>query len=533
MDRGPLPLGGRKQRLLLAELLLARGGVVSREKLIDGLWGERPPPSAAESLDTYVYRLRKTLGHDRLVREAGGYRLRVEPDELDADRFEQLVATASCAADAGDHAAAAAKLTEALELWRGAVAAELLDGAAGVTEARRLEEMRLSAMELRVEARLALGAGKELVPQLEQFVAEHPLRERLIGGPMLALYRAGRQTDALGAFQTARARLTRELGLEPGPGLHELQRRILQHDPTLGSPRFATPVGSRHRSRPRRLRACCRGRPGRGAAARFRYRRAAGSAPSGRQRGGRHQPLGGQTRIRDRAHGHARRDQRRLRFGLGGRTRCRRGLKAGSGLGGGGRPNPRRRRSREHRQRGRGHLGRQQRRRHCDQDRPDHRVDHPDDPATRSEPERDRVRRRSRMGGRCDRARAVRDRPGHRRPASHRAPRIAAERAPGRRRRDLGYRLRQRQRRETRPRVGPGAWPGARGRWAGSAGLATGRRLGREPTRRDRVTDQPDEPHRVLDDPGRERPDRARGPSRIGMGGRSILQDGRADRYQA
>jgi YVTN family beta-propeller protein len=249
VNGGPLPLGGRKQRLLLADLLLARGAVVSRDKLIDGLWGERPPASAAESLDTYVYRLRRTVGHDRLLRAPGGYRLRVEPGELDADRFEQLVATASRAADTGDHAGAAAKLTEALELWRGAVAAEVLDNVSGVSEAERLEEMRLSAMESRVEAQLALGNGKELVPQLERLFAEHPLRERLTGGLMLALYRAGRQTDALRAFQTARGRLSRELGLEPGPGLHELQRRILQHDPTLGSPRFATQGGSRHRER--------------------------------------------------------------------------------------------------------------------------------------------------------------------------------------------------------------------------------------------------------------------------------------------
>jgi ABC-type transport system substrate-binding protein/DNA-binding SARP family transcriptional activator/streptogramin lyase len=247
-DRGPLPLGGRKQRLLLAALLLADGAAVSRDRLIDVLWGEAVPPSAAESLDTYVYRLRKLLGHDRLLRDAGGYRLRVEPGELDAERFEQLVARAGDAADGGDQAAAAAELSEALELWRGPIAAELLDNGSGVPQAQRLEEMRLSALESRVEAQLALGAGKELVPQLEQFVAEHPLRERLIGGLMLALYRAGRQTEALEVFQRARARLTEELGLEPGPGLHELQRRILQHDPTLGSPTFATRGGSRHRS---------------------------------------------------------------------------------------------------------------------------------------------------------------------------------------------------------------------------------------------------------------------------------------------
>src|ERR1700733_6397247 len=114
VDRGPIPLGGRKQRLLLAMLLLARGAVVSRDKLVDGLWGERPPPSAAESLDTYVYRLRKLLGHDRLVREARGYRLRVEPGELDADEFERLLSRARAAADADDLAAAAGQFGAAL-----------------------------------------------------------------------------------------------------------------------------------------------------------------------------------------------------------------------------------------------------------------------------------------------------------------------------------------------------------------------------------------------------------------------------------
>jgi YVTN family beta-propeller protein len=249
VDGDPLSLGGRKQRLLLAMLLLARGAVVSRDELIDGLWGERAPPSAAESLDTYVYRLRKVLGHDRLLREAGGYRLRVEPGELDADRFEQLAASAGDATNGRGRAAAAAEWSEALELWRGPIAAEILDCASVGPEAQRLEEMRLSATESRVEAQLASGAGKELVPQLERLVAEHPLRERLIGGLMLALYRAGRQAQALEVFQTARTRLVGELGLEPGPGLHELQRRILRHDPSLGSPRFATSGGSRHLAR--------------------------------------------------------------------------------------------------------------------------------------------------------------------------------------------------------------------------------------------------------------------------------------------
>jgi YVTN family beta-propeller protein len=233
VDRGPLPLGGRKQRLLLAMLLLARGAVVSRDKLVDGLWGERPPPSAAESLDTYVYRLRKLLGHDRLVREARGYRLRVEPGELDADEFERLVSCARAAADADDLAAAVGQFGAALELWRGPLSEELLDGADLGVQAQRLEELRLSALESRIDALLALGAGADLVAELEQLLSENPHRERLLRGLMLALYRSGRQTEALAVFRTARAQLVEQLGLEPGPELHDLHRRILRHDPAL------------------------------------------------------------------------------------------------------------------------------------------------------------------------------------------------------------------------------------------------------------------------------------------------------------
>jgi YVTN family beta-propeller protein len=237
LDRGPLSLGGRKQRRLLAVLLLHANEVVSRDQLIDALWGERVPPSAAESLDAYVYRLRKLLGHDRLPREGGGYMLRVEPGELDADEFERLVARAGPSAEVGDHRAAVDPLTEALALWRGPAWADMLELPLASLDAQRLEELRLSALESRIEAELASGGGPELVPELEQLVSEHPLRERLLSGLMLGLYRAGRHTDALNAFHAARQRLVDELGLEPGPELHELQRRILQHDPSLGRPR--------------------------------------------------------------------------------------------------------------------------------------------------------------------------------------------------------------------------------------------------------------------------------------------------------
>jgi YVTN family beta-propeller protein len=248
LNRGPLSLGGRKQRMLLAVLLLHANEVVSRDELMDALWGERLPPSVAESLDAYVYRLRKLLGHDRLLRDRGGYVLRVQPGELDADAFEELAASAGRAAAWGDHETTIDALTDALALWHGPAWADMLDLPLASTEAHRLEELRLGALESRIEAELVTGAGSQLVPELEQLASEHPLRERLVSSLMLALYRAGRQTDALEAFGAARGRLIDQLGLEPGPGLHELQRRILEHDPALGAPSSSlTAVGSRRR----------------------------------------------------------------------------------------------------------------------------------------------------------------------------------------------------------------------------------------------------------------------------------------------
>ena len=237
LNGGRISVGGRKQRTLLAVLLLHANRVVSRGELVQALWGEHPPPSVAESLDAYVYRLRKQLGPGRLLREAGGYLLTVEPGELDVDRFEQLIGTADRAAETGDHTAAGTALTEALALWHGSAWVDLLDEPLAGIEARRLDELRLGAVESRIEAELVSGRGAELVPELERLVAEQPLREGLRCHLMLALYRAGRQTDALDVFRAARDRLVNELGLEPGRELQELQRRILQHDPTLAEPR--------------------------------------------------------------------------------------------------------------------------------------------------------------------------------------------------------------------------------------------------------------------------------------------------------
>ena len=233
-DGQTVPLGGPKQRALLAFLLLHANQPVSRDRLIDALWGERPPARADASLDSYVSRLRKVLGAERLVRASSGYLIKVEPDALDLERFERL--------------ASDGRFEEALEVWRGPALADILFEPFANEAAQELEERRLLALEQRIEAELESGEGVELVPELDRLVREHPLRERLIAQLMLALYRAGRQADALATMQSARRRLSAELGLEPGPTLLQLERRILQHDPTLRSTR-KQPAASRRSDR--------------------------------------------------------------------------------------------------------------------------------------------------------------------------------------------------------------------------------------------------------------------------------------------
>jgi YVTN family beta-propeller protein len=245
-----LSLGGPKQRGLLAILLLHANEVVSRDSLIDGLWGERPPPTAGHTLDNYVSRLRKALGDARLSRRAPGYVLQVEADELDLDQFEHLFREGREALARGDADEAAASLRSALALWRGAALADVLYEPFAATESERLEERRLMALEDRIEADLALGRSVELAPELETLVRQHPLRERLLGQLMLALYRSGRQAEALAALQAARHRLAEELGLDPGPQLRDLERRILEHDPKLAPPRPWMTKAQRRRLRP-------------------------------------------------------------------------------------------------------------------------------------------------------------------------------------------------------------------------------------------------------------------------------------------
>jgi DNA-binding SARP family transcriptional activator len=237
-DGGTIPLPRRKSRALLALLLLRANEVVSTDRLVDELWGERPPKTAIASLQNAVSRLRKTLGRDLIVSRPPGYELRMEPDQLDLARFQRLVAESRQA----DPAERSARLREALGLWRGEPLADLADEPFAQTEILLLEDLRTSALEERIDADLALGAGAELVGELEALVAHHPLRERLRRQLMLALYRAGRQADALDAYRQARRMLLDELGLEPSDELQELERAILTHDAALDAPAAAAPV---------------------------------------------------------------------------------------------------------------------------------------------------------------------------------------------------------------------------------------------------------------------------------------------------
>jgi DNA-binding SARP family transcriptional activator/glutamine cyclotransferase len=229
-DGHQVPLGGSKQRALLASLLLHANQVVSRDRLIDELWGASPPETAPTALQGYVSQLRKALGRDGIVTRPPGYVIRVGDGELDLDRFEQLVA----AARAEEPAQAARLLREGLALWRGAPLAELSDTFAPA-ERRRLEEQRLAALEHRIHADLALGQHAALVPELEGLVRQQPLRERLRGQLMLALYRCGRQADALEVYRSGRRQLD-ELGLQPDAELQRLEKAILNHDPALEPP---------------------------------------------------------------------------------------------------------------------------------------------------------------------------------------------------------------------------------------------------------------------------------------------------------
>jgi WD40 repeat protein/DNA-binding SARP family transcriptional activator len=232
-DGEPLVLGAVQQRALLAVLVLHRGEVVSVDRLVDELWGERTPAAAAKTVQVYVSHLRKALGAGVIVTQGRGYRLAAAPGQVDAVRFEALGGEGRRALAAGDAARARERLCAALGLWRGEPLAEFTYEPFAQSDIGRLREARLAALEDRIEADLALGAGGELVGEIESLVAANPLAERLRGQLMLALYRSGRQADALAVYRQASELLREELGLEPGRSLQELERAILGHDPSL------------------------------------------------------------------------------------------------------------------------------------------------------------------------------------------------------------------------------------------------------------------------------------------------------------
>jgi DNA-binding SARP family transcriptional activator len=236
----PLVLGGHKQRALLVALLLHRGEAVSIDRLIDELWGERPPATAGKTLQVYVSNLRKALGDGLLVTRGHGYLLQSAPGQLDLDRFEALVGEGRQALGQGDARRASDRLRDALALWRGPPLADLAFERFAQSEIVRLGEERLAALEDRIDADLALGRHTVLVGELDALVREHPLRERLHAQLMLALYRSGRQADALERYQDVRRVLIDQLGIEPGPGLKELEQAILAQDPSLQPARHAS-----------------------------------------------------------------------------------------------------------------------------------------------------------------------------------------------------------------------------------------------------------------------------------------------------
>jgi DNA-binding SARP family transcriptional activator len=231
-----LSLGGPKPRALVALLLLHLNEVVPADRLIDELWGGDSPQDASAALRVNVSRLRKVLPQDVLTTKASGYVLRVEPDALDLQRFERLVDEGRNLLTRGLAAEASQRLRDALSLWRGPALADFTYESLAQAAIARLEEIRMTAVELRIDADLVLRRHDELVGELEALVAGHPLRERLRMYLMTALYRSGRQAEALEAYQDARRALVDKLGIEPSTALQDLERAILRHDPALEAP---------------------------------------------------------------------------------------------------------------------------------------------------------------------------------------------------------------------------------------------------------------------------------------------------------
>jgi YVTN family beta-propeller protein len=254
-DGTSFPLGGPRQRSVLADLVIHVGQTVPTVQLIDDVWGGNPPLSAIHTVETYVSRLRQILGTSRLavplLTRPTGYMLDVPPGDVDIWQFRDLTARGSAAVERDDATSAVSLLTSALALWRGAALADIREAAFAPVAAERLGGERLSAMESLMEARLRLGCHRELVPELEALVADSPYREGFHAQLMMALYRSGRQADALDAFRRARKHLVGELGIEPGPDLRSLHRAILRHAPELeldggGASHQATTAAAAH-----------------------------------------------------------------------------------------------------------------------------------------------------------------------------------------------------------------------------------------------------------------------------------------------
>jgi predicted ATPase/DNA-binding SARP family transcriptional activator/Tfp pilus assembly protein PilF len=235
VDGRAAALGAPKQRALLA-LLLVNRRVVAADQLVDGLWGENPPASAVQSLQVYVHGLRRALGGERIETAGRGYRVVVGEDELDLDRFERSLDRGRAALEAGRADDALDELREALAMWRGPALADLPEETRRAADAERLDELRLTALELRFDAELGSGRHDAVVAELEALTAEHPYHERFLRQRMLALYRCGRQADALEVYRDARRVLADELGLEPSPATQELEGAILRQEPSVAAP---------------------------------------------------------------------------------------------------------------------------------------------------------------------------------------------------------------------------------------------------------------------------------------------------------
>src|SRR3954454_12448003 len=233
-DGQVLKLGGAKVRTLFADLALHLGETVSVDRLIDDLWGERPPHSAQHAVEEYVSQLRKKLGQTAIVTQAPGYTLALGAERVDATRFAQRAAEGRALLER-DPDTASALLREGLALWRGQALAEFTFEPFAQIEIGRFEALRMQCLEDRIEADLRLGRHRDLIPELEALASAEPRRERLCAQLMRALYRSGRAADALAVYRATRDALAEELGIEPGPELRELERAILRQDVSLNN----------------------------------------------------------------------------------------------------------------------------------------------------------------------------------------------------------------------------------------------------------------------------------------------------------